>query len=46
LSHQELFEKFQKGGVIRDDKEFEDHETEIQNSPPALLATPEAAEVE
>ena len=40
LSHQELFEKFQKGGVIRDGKEFEEHETEIANAPPALPVAP------
>lgn len=46
LSEQELFEKFQKGGVVRDDKEFEEHQTEISTNPPALLADPAPAEVE
>lgn len=43
LSEQELFEKLQKGGVIRDGKDFELHQTEISTNPPALLAAPEAA---
>lgn len=36
LSGPELFEKFQKGGVVREDKEFDEHETEIANAPPAM----------
>lgn len=44
LSPQEKFEKFQKGGLIRDDKKFEEHETEIANAPPTLLADPAAGE--
>lgn len=46
LSPQEKFEKFQKGGLIRDDKKFDEHETEIANAPPTLLADPAAEDAE
>lgn len=36
LSPQELFDKLQKGGVIREDKTLEEHEAEITTAPPAL----------
>lgn len=40
MSAQEHFDKLQKGGWIRDGKEFEDHETEIANNPPPMAAAP------
>lgn len=43
ISGPELFDKFQKGGVVREEKEYAEHETEIANAPPNLLATPPAA---
>lgn len=38
LSELELFEALQRGGVVREDKEFELHDTEIRNAPPRLTA--------
>lgn len=43
ISDQELFEKFQKGGVVRENKEFAEHETEIANAAPKLLTAPAPA---
>ncbi len=40
LSSQELFAKFQEGGVIRESTEFETHEAQIENAPPRLSAPP------
>lgn len=37
ISEQEMFELFQGGGVVRDDKGYEDHATEIANNPPMLM---------
>ena len=38
LSPQELFAKFQAGGVIPEEQTFEGHETEIENQKPLLNA--------
>lgn len=43
ISKETLFEKLQKGGVIRDGVEFEDQEGQIQDAPPTLLAQAAAA---
>lgn len=46
FTESEMFEKLKKGGWIRDDKELEDHQAEIETNPPALLAAPEDDAVE
>lgn len=38
ISPQEKFERFQRGGLIRDGKTYEEHESEITNATPPLLA--------
>jgi hypothetical protein len=44
ISHEELFGKFQRGGVVSEGATFEDEQTKIANAPPALVApTPAAA---
>ncbi len=37
LSDEELFNKFQKGGVVRETTTFEQHQTQIENSAPKLM---------
>jgi hypothetical protein len=44
MSHEELFGKFQRGGVVSEGSTFEDEQTKIANAPPSLVApTPAAA---
>ena len=46
LSPQELFEKFQKGGIIHDGKTYEEHEAQKSTAAPALSAPATAATVD
>lgn len=43
VSKEELFNKFQRGGVISEGVDFEGHETQIENAPPVLSGAPRPA---
>lgn len=43
ISEEEMFDQLQRGDVIRSDKTYEDHKTEVENNPPLGMQGAQAA---